>query len=382
MKERIIALAKEFENEIIDYRRYLHSVPELGFDLPLTTTFVREKLEDMGYDVKNCGKSGLTCIVGTGEAPVLLMRADMDALPSPENANLPFKGTNGNGHLCGHDMHTSQLLGAAKILKEIESDLKGTVKFMFQPNEEEGFGAQDMIEAGIMENPKVDAAIGFHVMSDQDKGKVFYTKKYFSASADRFFLKVHGKSAHGSQPEKGIDPLFVVANIYMQLSGIKQREATMFDNAVFSIGLMGGGEACNIIPETARLEGTLRCYKEEIRVNKVLNLLVKPMMQLTKLATLEILLSMNNEELCDEFNPYITEIFGEGNVIETNTPLTGSEDFSYVSELVPSFFATLGTGKPGDYPVHNANVVFDESNIANTSAAFANVAINFFNKRA
>ena len=298
MKERIIALAKEFENEIIDYRRYLHSVPELGFDLPLTTAFVREKLEDMGYDVKNCGKSGLTCIVGTGEAPVLLMRADMDALPSPENANLPFKGTNGNGHLCGHDMHTSQLLGAAKILKEIESDLKGTVKFMFQPNEEEGFGAQDMIEAGIMENPKVDAAIGFHVMSDQDKGKVFYTKKYFSASADRFFLKVHGKSAHGSQPEKGIDPLFVVANIYMQLSGIKQREASMFDNAVFSIGLMGGGEACNIIPETARLEGTLRCYKEEIRVNimdrvnKVLNLLVKSMMPLTKLATLEILLSI------------------------------------------------------------------------------------------
>ncbi len=215
----ILDEAKALENVIVQHRRYIHEHAEMHLDLPVTSAYVSEKLTQMGYTPQRLGSSGIVAIAG-GKKPgkVFLLRADMDALPIDEENDLPFKSNSGAMHACGHDMHTAMLLGAAKLLKDHEEELEGTVKLMFQPAEETLAGAQMMIENGVLENPKVDAAMMIHVMPAMPMPAgtvVFMDPKGSYAAADWFKVSVTGKGCHGAMPDMGIDPLNVLSHIHL-----------------------------------------------------------------------------------------------------------------------------------------------------------------------
>lgn len=378
----ILELAYELENEMVSNRRHIHSNPEIGLELDQTTEFVIGKLKEMGIEPQLINKSAIVAKIGQGGKTILL-RADMDALPAQENTNLSYKSCNQYAHLCGHDIHTANLLGTAKILKSKESELKGTVLLMFQPGEEIGQGAKSMIDAGLLRDNKVDAALALHVSAELEPGKLEYKKGVASASMDSFLVKVQGKGAHSSTPHLGIDPLMIVNTMYTMLNSLVGKEADPFQTAVLTIGKMGGGVAANIIPDTAVLEGGLRCYDAGTRnhltkrIYEIIDDVTKTMRgsyTVEKISTPSI---MNDEALCEAMDPYIEEIVGKGNVALAERPLSGTEDFSYISEQVPSMYLWLGAGNKENYPLHNPNVVFDEKALPIGAAVLANCAINW-----
>lgn len=383
----IMKSAKNLENEMIANRRHLHANPEFGLDLPITTAYVMEKLREMGLEPKEISKSAVTVTIGKGGKTILL-RGDMDALPIIETNDLPFKSTNEYGHLCGHDIHTATLLGVAKILKEKESELKGTVKLMFQPGEEIGAGAKAMIEAGLLENPKVDAAMALHVSAELEPGKVEFKSGIASASMDAFLVEVQGKGGHSSTPHLAIDPLMIVNTIYTMLNSLVGKEINPFETAVLTIGKMGGGTAANIIPDKAVLEGGVRCFNKDVRehvvkrIYEIIDEVTKTMRGIytvTKISTPSI---YNDPDLCNTLMPYIEEIVGKDNLSLAEKPLSGTEDFSYISEKVPTMFIWAGAGNKDNYPLHNPNVIFDEKVMPVGAAVLANCAINWLKNNA
>jgi len=373
-KNGYIELAQKLSEQIISARRRIHKNPEFGMDLPRTCAFVRERLEAMGYQVSNCG-GGLTCTVGHGKKTILL-RADMDALKIAEDNDLPFKSVNGLGHLCGHDAHTAMLLGAAAILKKKEESLCGTVKFMFQPGEEVMQGAKSMVEAGVLENPKVDAALAIHVMSHVENGRVTFHKEYATSSIDLFKINVTGRGGHGSAPELTRDPLYTVTQIYQNLNGLIARESSMFDRAVLSIGVLGGGTMANIIPESARLEGTLRCYNKATR-DRIVACLEKTVKNICEMTGTDYQMELdstaavyNDPQLCEQVGVYLKDLLGD-QFIEETLPLSGSEDFSVISEYVPAMYMLMGVGHEGARAVHDPKAIFEEDRLYLGSAALA-----------
>ena len=265
----IISEIKSFEEKIIEDRRYLHAHAETGFDLKETVAYVRKQLEEMGYEVNQCGKAGLVVLAG-GKKPgkVFLIRGDMDALPITEETDLDFKSENGCMHACGHDMHTAMLLGAARYLKNHEEDINGTIKLMFQPAEEIFQGSDDMIKSGVLENPKVDAALMIHVAaaSPMEAGSVIVCSGGVSAAAaDTFTIRVKGKGCHGSTPSEGIDPVTAASHIVIALQEIHGRELCIDDKAALTIGSVQGGKAANAIPDEVVMKGTIRTFDEDVR---------------------------------------------------------------------------------------------------------------------
>lgn len=379
---QILENAKELENELVANRRHIHSNPEIGLELDKTAAYVIQKLKEMGIEPEIICKSSITAKIGKGGKTILL-RADMDALPMDENADLPFKSCNHYAHLCGHDIHTATLLGAAKLLKEKEAELKGTVLLVFQPGEEIGQGAKSMIDAGLFKNNKVDAAMALHVNPEIEPGKLEYKKGVASASMDSFLVKVQGKGAHSSTPHLGIDPLMIVNTIYTMLNSLVGKEADPFQTAVLTVGKMGGGTAANIIPDTAVLEGGLRCFDKETRnhlakrVYEIIDDVTKTMRGSYTVQKFYTPSVINDAELCDAMTPYIEEIVGKGNLTLSERPLSGTEDFSYISEEVPSMYMWLGAGNKDNYPLHNPNVVFDEKALPIGAAVLTNCAINW-----
>ena len=260
--EKLKREAAEMSAELIAHRKYLHAHAETGFELKNTLSYVKKELEKMGYAPKPCGKAGLVALAG-GKKPgkVFLLRADMDALPIREQADVDFACENGCMHACGHDMHTAMLLGAAGLLKKHEAEISGTVKLMFQPAEEIFEGSGDMIRAGVLEDPRVDAALMLHVMAGMpfDPGTVIVSGAGVSApAADYFEIRVKGKGCHGSMPNMGIDPLTAAAHILIALQEIQTRELAMTDRAVLTIGTMHAGTAANAIPDEGREPSYLR----------------------------------------------------------------------------------------------------------------------------
>ena len=231
-KEQLLSEAKALQEEIVTHRRWLHTHAETGFDLNETKPYVKAALEQMGYTVNECGKAGLVTTVGKVGGKVFLLRADMDALPIHEESDVDFICTNGKMHACGHDMHTAMLLGAAKLLKAHESELSGLVKLMFQPAEEIFEGSKDMIDAGILEDPKPDAAMMIHVTAGMPipAGTVIVSSPGVSApAADYFNIHVQGKGCHGSAPQNGVDPLTAAAHILIALQEIHALELSSSD---------------------------------------------------------------------------------------------------------------------------------------------------------
>ena len=262
MKDMILSQAAALQSWMEEVRRDLHMHPETGFDLNYTLDKVRSELTAMGYEPKDCGRAGIVALAG-GKKPgkTILLRADMDALPLQEMTGLDFASqTPGKMHGCGHDMHTAMLLGAAKLLKEHEDEIEGTVKLAFQPAEEIFLGAKDMIEIGLLENPKVDAAYMFHVAigTDIPSGTVIVLADGVGmSSCEQYYIKVNGKGGHGSTPHVAIDPITAAAQIHVALAEINSRELDANEYGVFTTCRFNAGHASNIIPAFAEMWGRL-----------------------------------------------------------------------------------------------------------------------------
>lgn len=350
LTEKQKKVADSLEEELIEIRRHLHQNPEIGMELPNTVAFVKEKLTEYGYDPQSCGESGVTVIVGKKTGKTFLLRGDMDALPIQELTDLRFKSENGYMHACGHDMHTTMLLGAAKLLKEFENQLDGQVKLLFQPGEEILSGSKVCIENHVLENPKVDAGMMIHVFPFEGfkTGQIIPTPEgIFMASADWFEINVKGRGGHGSQPETSIDPINVAVHIYTALQELSAREIGSEERFVLTIGEFTGGTsgASNVIPETAVMKGTLRTLKEEVRT-QVKERMVAMAENIAKAFRAEAQViftngcttNVNDSALTAFTKDSLTETFGTERIvaIPTSTPLMGSEDFGEISQLIPT----------------------------------------------
>lgn len=375
--------ADELFEEAVEIRRHLHQNPEIGLELPETKAFVREKLESYGYEVADCGE-GLTTTVGNG-GKVLLLRADMDALPMEEDTGLEFESQNGCAHACGHDMHTAGLLIAAKILKENEEAINGTIKFMFQPAEEIFAGSKNMVEHGILENPKVDAALGFHVAAGQIPLNLitYNSNATMMYSSDNFRINIKGKGSHGAYPQLAIDPINIGVNIYTGLMELIARETDPTHESVLTIGKFNAGTALNIIPDTATLEGTIRSNNKESR-DKLVTRLEEVVERMAAVyngeANVEILANVpplqNNKELTDEFTGYIKELTPDV-ILYDGMTASASEDFAVICDLVPATFLFVSAGytdERGAHTAHNPKVQFNEEYLRIAPAYFAHLA--------
>ena len=264
MNNTFLQETQNLQEQLVKWRRDLHQIPEVGTTLPQTVAYITKQLDEMQIDYQVYEK--ISCVVatiGSGEL-CFMLRSDMDALPVVEEADVPFKSTNGNMHGCGHDMHAAILLGAAKILKMHENELKGTVKLLFQSGEEVFQGAKGAVQAGVLENPHVDAAFAAHVIAAMPMGMIF-TGKQAMSSVYGFKITVTGKGGHGSMPESAIDPIKAGVQGYLALQSLIAREVAGTEEAVLTIGQFSAGDVANEIPERAVLQGTLRTFKKEVR---------------------------------------------------------------------------------------------------------------------
>ena len=396
-KEQILREAKALQEEIKSHRLWLHTHAETGFDLTETKPYVKSTLTEMGYTVQECGKAGLVTTVGKPGGKVLLLRADMDALPIAEEADVDFACKNGRMHACGHDMHAAMLLGAAKILKAHESELGGTVKLMFQPAEEIFEGSKDMIASGVLENPRPDAALMIHVAAGMPlpAGTVVVSAPGVSApAADYFTIRVHGKGCHGSAPQNGIDPLTAAAHILIALQEIHARELSASDEAVLTIGTFHAGEAGNVIPDTATMGGTIRTYDEKTRayLKERMTAIAQNVAEAFR-AGAEVSFGsgcptlVNDKDLSEKVTGYLKDLLGANRAFTTaelsgGKPARGggSEDFAYVSHEIPSLMLALAAGEPSKgyvYPQHHPKVKFDESILSTGAAVFVDCAIQY-----
>lgn len=398
----ILQEAAAYQEQLVQTRRYLHSHPETGFDLKNTTEYVRKELIAMGYEPVMCGKSGIIALAGKKKSgKVFLIRGDMDALPIKEESDVPFSSDNGKMHACGHDMHTTMMLGAARLLKSHEYEIEGTVKPMFQPAEEIFEGSDDMINAGVLNSPDVDAAMMIHVMAGLPipAGTVISCDGGVSApAADYFYIDIQGKGCHGSMPNNGVDPITIAAHIITGLSEINSRELGLSDDAVITIGTINAGNAANVIPDTAHMSGTIRTYDEETRsyikqrVSDIASNIAsayRGSASVTYGSGCPCLL--NNPDLATCSAKYLNELLGPSRTFTAAqlnamsgggkaSKSTGSEDFAYVSQKVPSIMFALAAGTPQDgycYPQHHPKVKFDEAILSEGSAVYAYTAMRW-----
>ena len=386
--------ALSIQEEIIANRRYLHQIPELGLDLPLTAAYVEEKLKEMGYAPQRIGDCGIVAVAGKQEGKCFLIRGDMDALPVTEDADIDFRSTNGRMHACGHDCHTAMLLGAARLLKAHEDELQGQVKLMFQPAEETMDGARMMIEGGILENPHVDAAMGAHVFTAMPApvGSVVLTGiKSRMAAVDWFTIHITGKGCHGAMPNSGVDPLNVMCHIHLALQAINARELDPSDNMVLTIGQMHGGETSNVIPNSAMMSGTIRTLKNETRA------MIKERMEAIVASVATAFRAQAHVEwgsgcpvlfqdggLYGQAKGYLKEMDGltvlDADELGVAFGGMGSEDFAYVANVVPSIFLGVPAGEPSKgyiYPQHHPKANFQEDALPGGAAAYAHVAMRW-----
>ncbi len=354
IKEKIKKLAAAYAPDIVANRRHLHANPELSFEEEKTSAFVFDKLKDYGLDPqKGIGGNGIVALI-EGENPegkVIALRADMDALPIMEQNDIPYKSKNeGVMHACGHDVHTSSLLGAARILNEIKDSFSGTVKLIFQPGEEKiPGGASLMIKDGVLENPAPDYIFGQHVMAQLPAGKVGFKPGMYMASADEIYIKVIGKGGHGAMPDNNIDPVLITSHIIVALQQIVSRHANPKTPTVLSFGKVVANGATNIIPDEVYVEGTFRTLDEDWRheAHKKMKNIAEGMargmgaeIEFTVLNGYPFL--KNDDGLTGRSKDFAIEYMGEKNVVDLDIWMA-AEDFAYFSQRVDSCFYRLGT---------------------------------------
>lgn len=340
-------------------------------ELPNTVEYIMKKLEEYGLKPEKCGH-GVTATVGRG-GKVILLRADMDALPMTEESGESFASKNKNAaHCCGHDFHAAMLLTAARMLKENEKELKGTVKFMFQPAEEIFEGSKDMVENGLLKNPKPDVALATHVVVGRIPiGTYMYNSKdTMMYSVDGFKITAKGKGSHGAYPHVGIDPINIGAHIHLALQELVARESDPSKAVALTVGKFQAGTAANIIPETAVLEGTLRTNDSKMRekiVNRIKEVAEKTAEVYGGSASIEMIYEVPtitcDSKLTEEFVKYIKEINGPEMIPYPDVTASASDDFAVIAEQIPGTYLYISAGfmdERGDYPVHHPKVKFNE----------------------
>lgn len=386
--DEFLLRARTVEEKLRTLRRRLHRCPELGFALPETIKIVKDELEKLGCKVKTTGGGLIAELGGVLPGPMLLLRADMDALPMPEESGLEFASSNGAAHACGHDLHTAMLLGAARLLKERECELRGRVRLMFQCAEETASGARVMVEHGVLDG--VDAALAMHVATQRPVGYLNCTHGPKTASYDRFGITVTGKGGHGAFPHQAADPINAAAHLYLALQELVSHECPPEETAVLTVGVFQAGTAGNVIPGSAYLEGTARAASRECRalLRRRLEELAQSVCGAFRTTAVLAMLSevpplYNDPDLTQRMAKSAGAVLGEKSVTEKSEALTASEDFALVAERVPTAYLTIGTGREEDgylYGNHNAKVRYDEEVLPLGAAVLARCAADFLSR--
>lgn len=380
---------------VVADRRHFHENPELAFEEFETAAYVADRLKQLGVDdIKTgVGVTGVTGLIrgGKGDGKVIMLRADMDALPILEEVEAEYTSkVDGKMHACGHDAHTAMLLGVARILMQHKESFKGTVKVLFQPAEEvPPGGAQAMIKDGALENPKVDAALGLHVASDMPSGQIGWKSGPGSGASDRFRAVIKGKGGHAARPQTSVDPVVIAAQIVIALQSLVSRETDPMDNAVLSTTAVLAGEAFNVIPDTAELRGTIRTAspdtraRMEKRAQEVIRGIAETMGAEVDITFIKGYPSIqNDDDMADLVRRTAIDVAGEDMVIENNLAL-GGEDFSFFSLEVPSSFFRCGTRNEDRGIVwghHHPKFDVEEEGFVNGMATMAQSAINYLNE--
>ncbi len=380
---------------VVADRRHFHENPELAFEEFETAAYVADRLKQLGVeDIKTgVGKTGVTGLIrgGKGDGKVIMLRADMDALPIHEEVEAEYASkVDGKMHACGHDAHTAMLLGVARVLMQKRDSFKGTVKLLFQPAEEvPPGGAIEMIKDGALENPKVDAAVGLHVASDLPAGQIGWRVGPGSGASDRFRAVIKGSGGHAARPQKSIDPVVIAAQTIVALQTLVARETDPMDSAVVSTTAVHAGEAFNVIPDTAELRGTVRTIEPETRahmekrVPEVINGVASAMGAEVDFTYIKGYPSLQNDpEVTEIVRKAAVEAVGEDMVIENPLGL-GGEDFSYFSLEVPSTFIRCGTRNEERGIVwahHHPKFDVEEEGFVNGMATMATAAMNYLNE--
>ena len=389
LKATITQKATSLESKVITWRRDFHQNPELGNREFKTAEKIAAHLRSLGIEVQTgVAKTGVVGILKGGKpGPVVALRADIDALPIKERVNIPFASKamgEYNGkivpvmHACGHDTHTAILMGTAEILASIKSELKGTVKFIFQPAEEgppegEEGGAKLMVKEGVLENPKVDVIFGLHINAQTEVGKIKYRPKGTMAASDLYTIKINGKQTHGAYPWLGIDPITTAAQIIMGIQTIVSRNLNITESAaVISVGQINAGVRSNVIPEELTMTGTIRSLDSKVqdmmhsRLKKVVSSIAESAGATAEIKiTNQTLITYNDPLLTEKMVPTLEITAGKDNVSITPA-VTGAEDFSYFQEKIPGLYFFLGgapKGKPIEEtaPHHTPDFYIDES---------------------
>lgn len=395
--------------DVVNWRRDLHAHPELAFQEQRTSDIVATELHRMGYEVsRGVAETGVIGLLNTGRpGPVVALRADMDGLPVTEDTGLPFasrqrikqKTTQGTTevalmHACGHDMHVAMLLGAARVLADLRGQLSGTVKLVFQPAEEgvpnEPNGAERMVKAGVLDNPKVDAMFGLHVgITPQPTGTLSLRARGLMAGSDTFYIMVKGRQTHGALPWNGVDPVVVAAQIVLGLQTIVSRQTNLtLAPAVITVGTLQGGQRANIVPGEVKMSGTIRSFDPAMR-DQILAQVRRTAenLALASGATAEVSfdagypVTWNDPALTEKMLPSLRRVAGTA-VLTDVPPTTTSEDFSFYGRRVPSMLFFLGVNPPGTAPAdwapnHSPRFSPDEGALLTGVRSLASLAADF-----
>jgi len=388
IKNKVQELAAHIFNDVVGYRQHIHSNPELSFKEFETSLFIKDKLKKWGIEYTDCANTGVVGLI-KGNLPsdkVIALRADMDALPIHEANDKPYRSKNhGVMHACGHDVHTSSLLGTAYILNQMKDDFGGTIKLIFQPAEEllPG-GASIMIKEGVLENPKPHHIVGQHVMPLIEAGKVGFRSGIYMASTDELYVTVTGKGGHGAQPHQNIDPVVIASHIIIALQQVVSRNADPRIPSVLSFGKVIANGATNIIPNEVKIEGTFRTLDEEWRdeAHKRMKKMAEGIAEsMGGSCDFDIHRGypflINEEKLTANARTFAEEFLGKENVLDLDIWMA-AEDFSFYSQITDACFYRLGTGnaaKDTQYSVHTPRFDVDEDALKISTGLMAYIAL-------
>ncbi len=381
---RIHAAAGQIAPELIAIRRDIHAYPELAFEETRTSARVAAELSRLGiFHRTGIGRTGVVGLIEGGRpGPVLAIRADMDALPMAERTGLPFASqVPGRMHACGHDIHTSTLIGVAAVLKELAPQLAGSVKLVFQPAEEALGGAAAMLADGLLESPKVSLALGFHNHPDLPVGRFGYCRGACLAASDRFEVTVHGRSGHAAHPETAIDPIVAAAHLITELQTVVSREIDPVQPAVVTVGAIHGGSAVNIIPDNVVFRGTVRTldagarHTAEAAIRRFCEGAAHTLRVRCELEYARGVPALVNDDVVLERT--VSAVRAQmGEVVDGGKPSLGGEDFALIAERVPAFQLRIGSGQPGRADkLHNSDYQPDERCIALGVEALSRAAL-------
>lgn len=385
-------LVGKYEQEMIETRRHIHQNPEISHQEFETTKLIRERLTEYGIEIAEIGlRTGAVGVLRGGRpGKTVAIREDIDALPMPELTGLPFASQNENVcHSCGHDMHTAILLCCAKALSEIKDELAGNVLFLFQPAEETGSGAKELVDCDFTKVLKPDVFIGLHTGPAIPAGDIGVKKGPAGGSSDSFKITVTGKGGHGAHPENCIDPIAAACYMVTQLQTVISRENHPVYPAVMTIGSIHGGKAANVVPDSVVLEGTLRSLNEDSRktMQRAIDRIVALSCEAMRASgTVEWNYGMpplvNSDEVVDAIEAAAEKVLGPGHVRHAANPSLGSEDFSYLfPKYAPGAQFSMGTGNDGNpdtrHGLHNSRNVFDESGMKAGAAVLVQFTRDF-----